>query len=323
MPVILAVLVALMLIPAPARAQWPPDTLTNLKVLPQDIPVRELVQMMAGFTRALGVRCTHCHVGSEDIPLDQYDFASDEKVAKRKARTMLEMVAGINDTHLSGLEERASPSIRVDCFTCHRGTREPRTLQDRITAAYDAAGIDSALAAYAGLRDRFHGRAIYDFSEVALADVAGLVATRDRLGDAERLHELNVRMNPTSTFARLQYVSTALNRAFTESGAEVGVTRHAELRTQFGGTAFPEQLLNSLGYSLLRRQKTPEAVAVFRINAEAYTESANAHDSLGEALAASDDVQGAIRAYERALALDPSSENAATRLRELRARRGR
>lgn len=46
-----------------ARAQFPPDAFTNLQVLPKDITQSELIDLMAGFTRALGVRCTHCHVG--------------------------------------------------------------------------------------------------------------------------------------------------------------------------------------------------------------------------------------------------------------------
>lgn len=317
-PLLSTLLLALLCVPATARAQFPPDSFTNLKLLPRDITAFELIGIMGGFTRALGVRCTHCHVGAEDIPLDQYDFASDDKLAKRKARTMIEMVGRINDVHLAGLEDRAAPPIRVECFTCHRGTLEPRTLQSRVAAAYQAAGIDSAIAAYEALRQRFYGRAIYDFSEVALAEVAAGIAAANRLADAERLHELNVRTNPESDFARLQYVSVALNHAFSAEGVAGGVSRHTELRDRFGGTPFPEPLLNTLGYSLLRRQRMAEAVAVLRINAATYPRSSNVHDSLGEALAASGDVPEAIRSYERAVELDPANANAIARLRALR-----
>jgi hypothetical protein len=56
---------------------------------------------MRYFTRALGVRCEYCHVsGKEPNDLAAYDFKSDEKPTKVKARTMLKMAAAINKDHL-------------------------------------------------------------------------------------------------------------------------------------------------------------------------------------------------------------------------------
>jgi hypothetical protein len=186
--------------PAGAAAQWPPESFTNLRVLPEDIPVRELVGMMAGFTRALGVRCTYCHVGEESMPLGEYDFASDDRPAKRKARLMLEMVGQINNVHLAGLAERSQPAVGVQCITCHRGQARPRMLHDVLVEAYDAGGIDSTFATYHRLRDAEYGGFSYDFGEVPLADLGGTLASRGALADAIRVHELNVRMNPESTF---------------------------------------------------------------------------------------------------------------------------
>lgn len=187
--------------PQDIAAQWPPESFTNLRVLPQDIPVRELVGMMAGFTRALGVRCTYCHVGEESMPLGEYDFASDDRPPKRKARLMLEMVARINDVHLAGLEERPDPPVNVQCITCHRGQPRPRMLQDVLIEAYEAGGIDSTFAAWDRLRAEEYGGFSYDFGEVPLADVGGTLAARGELADAIRLHELNVRMHPESAHA--------------------------------------------------------------------------------------------------------------------------
>jgi hypothetical protein len=187
--------------PAGAAAQWPPESFTNLRVLPRDIPVRELVGMMAGFTRALGVRCTYCHVGEESMPLGEYDFASDDRPTKRKARLMLEMVGQINNVHLAGLEERSQPAVGVQCITCHRGQRRPRMLQDVLIEAYDAGGIDSTFATYHQLRDVEYGGFSYDFGEVPLADVGGSLAARGAVADAVRVHELNTRMNPESAHA--------------------------------------------------------------------------------------------------------------------------
>ncbi|MGH7467302.1 MAG: c-type cytochrome [Longimicrobiales bacterium] len=309
-------------IPVGARGQFPPDSFTNLKVLPRTIHRDTLVRMMAGFTRALGVRCSYCHVGEENRPLETYNFASDDKLPKRQARTMLEMVGRINGTHLASLDERADPPVRVECFTCHRGIRRPRALQEMLTLAYQAAGADSAVSAYHGLRSRYYGRAIYDFTEVALADLADIAMRAGRAADAERFHELNVQHNPASQFARLNLVRVALTRAFAELGADSGAVRYAALKARFGGTAFPEPLLNDVGYAVLRRNVSV-AVRVFRLNVSEYPQASNVYDSLGEALAANGEIAEAIRNYERSLQLDPGNTNAREKLTELRRRRPR
>lgn len=311
---------AFTLIAAPAAGQFPPAKFENLRVLPADIAPNELVGMMAGFTRALGVRCTYCHVGEETIPLAEYDFASDEKLAKRKARVMIEMVGRINAVHLASLEERAQPAVGVTCITCHRGASQPRMLQDVVVQAYDAGGADSAVATYRSQRERYYGRFVYDFGEVPLSDAAGAVAQRGSIGDAIRLLELNVEMNPESNFARTQYINMALGQAFEERGETEGLSLYEELRRRFGDSAFSEPQMNALGYSLLRNRATDAAVAVFLLNTRTYPQSANAHDSLGEAYAANGNVQAAIRSYERVLELDPTNENAKAKLKELRSR---
>jgi tetratricopeptide (TPR) repeat protein len=193
-------------------------------------------------------------------------------------------------------------------------------LQDMLIGGYDAGGIDSTLATYAGLRDRYYGRFTYDFGEVPLVDVAGEVARRGVMSDAIRLLELNVAMNPESTFARTQLMTLVVNDAFISGGIDAGRQAYAGFRARFGDAAIPESLLNSVGYSLLRRGSVDAAVVAFQLNTEAYPRSGNVHDSLGEGLAAKGDVQGAIEAYERSLELDPGNQNAVQKLRELRGR---
>jgi len=198
-------------LPAIAGAQqWPPQRLQNLKVLPADIPIRTLIDTMAGFTRALGVRCTYCHVGSEGADLSTYDFVSDSLAGKRKAREMLRMVSAINHDFLAKVPERREPPIVVGCATCHHGIAQPRPLQQVLLTAYDASGVDSAEAAYRALRARYYGSAAYDFGEVPLADVAGSVRARDKLADALRLYRLNIEFSPRSTFALRQAAGAEL-----------------------------------------------------------------------------------------------------------------
>ena len=197
---------------ATAAAAQPPQGMDqppkNLKVLPMDMPVRALRDTMASFTRALGVRCTYCHVGTEGEPLTTYDFATDEKPEKLKAREMLRMVAAINGEHLPKVPQRKS--IAVSCMTCHRGLAEPRPLQQVLLSAYERGGIDSTEARYRALRTQYLGRAAYDFGEATLADVAATLRARDRLPDAVRLHLLNTQMLPTSAFAFRQAAGAQL-----------------------------------------------------------------------------------------------------------------
>ena len=205
-----AVLAGCTLLPRSADAQWPPARVQNVKVLPADITIRALVDTMAGFTRALGVRCTYCHVGAESDPLDKYDFVSDSLPAKVNAREMMRMVQVINQDHLGKLAARREPRITVTCATCHRGVREPRPLQQILLAAYDAAGVDSTVAAYQALRQRYYGAAAYDFGEVALADVGNAMVRRGRPADGLRIHLLNVASVPLSTFALRQTAQVQL-----------------------------------------------------------------------------------------------------------------
>ena len=64
---------------AQAPGHFPPDSLINVKVIPKNTPVMNVVGIMRNFAGALGVRCQFCHVGQEGMPLGQFDFAKDEK----------------------------------------------------------------------------------------------------------------------------------------------------------------------------------------------------------------------------------------------------
>jgi tetratricopeptide (TPR) repeat protein len=298
-----------------ATAQWPPDSLTNLQVLPEDMAFRDLMDTMAGFTRALGVRCSHCHVGEEGARLSTYDFAADDKALKTKAREMLRMVRAINDLHLAGLEERSAPPVAVECFTCHRGTRAPRTLQAELRMAYDSGGVDALVARYHGLREEYYGRASYDFGAVPLADLGGELQQAGALADAETVHALNVEMNPGEWFPQRQHASTALLNAFMES-AEEGRALYHRLAAVYDSRALSEAVVNQVGYGLLP-QDADAAVAVFRLNAEIHPDSWNAHDSLGEGLERLGDPTAAARHYRRSIELNPENANARDRLAEL------
>ena len=185
-----------------AGAQFPPRETRNLQVLPTGTSIDSLLETMAGFTRALGVRCAYCHEARENQPLDSINFASDARPTKEKARVMLRMVAAINGEHLARLSSRRTPATSVSCFTCHHGIAVPRSLQQVLLQAYEAGGVDSVKGEYRALRARYFGRAAYDFGEVPLVDVANGVRSSGRpLADALQLYQFNVEMVPTSAYA--------------------------------------------------------------------------------------------------------------------------
>src|SRR5262245_12506124 len=225
--------VAVLLFPCHASGQWPPDSFTNLKSLPRDISREELITLMRGFTRALGVRCTHCHVGEEGQPLSTYKFAADDKPAKAKARVMIEMVRAINNTHLPALAARADPAVTVECATCHRGTTEPRMLQDVLRREYGAGGLEALKTKYRELRGRYYGRFTYGLSAGPLADLAGEIWDAGAPADGVELHALNVEMNPASAFAKRQHASLAITHSVRQQGVERGTAKYRELRERY------------------------------------------------------------------------------------------
>jgi uncharacterized protein len=69
----------------------------------------------------------------------------------------------------------------------------------------------------------------------------------------------------------------------------------------------PETLVNLVGYAALQRGATPEAIELFRFNVAAHPESANVHDSLGEALERDGQLPAARDSYRRAVLLAEKS----------------
>jgi tetratricopeptide (TPR) repeat protein len=186
--------VVCLVLPVTLYAQEAPQ---NLQVLPKDMPRSQVTQIMRGFTRALGVRCSNCHVGEEGQPLSTYDFASDDKPMKLTAREMLRMVGAINGTYLSNLPNHHGESVQVTCVTCHRGVRHPEPIEAIVQATTGSEGIDAALAEYRELREQYYGASSYDFTERPLLSAAQAVG---EAGAARRILEMNLEFHPNSAF---------------------------------------------------------------------------------------------------------------------------
>lgn len=225
----------------PAEAQFPPEELTNLQVFPEDIPVRELISHMRRFSAGLGVRCQYCHVGEPGAELSTYDFASDDKPAKRKARTMFRMTEDLNGVYLAGLESRSDPPLEITCATCHHGLSRPVTLQQVLVAKATEEGAAAALAEYRALREAYYGTFSYDFSEGVLVEVAQEIGRQDLAGAIEIL-DANVELFPSSVQTHL-----ALGQAHERNGDVEAAIRHVERALELSpGDRRIQQLLDRL-----------------------------------------------------------------------------
>lgn len=314
----LAIIAAAIAVPGTMHAQFPPDSLVNIQVLPEDISVLQLIGVMRGFAGALGVRCQYCHVGDAGQPLPAFDFPSDEKETKRKARVMLRMVQRINGEHLAELETRGEPEVVVECATCHRGQTRPRMIDDVLREAYAGGGIDSMVARYRELRERYYGSHTYDFRWFILNNLAAELGRSGEMTDAGALLSLNLEFFPDEPRVRVAHALASVESTMIADGPEAGVARFRELQEQFPTGGASENQLNSLGYRLMGRELLPAAIETFKLNVEINPQSANVYDSLGEAYMNKGDTDLAIRNYQRSLELNPDNANAVQRLERLR-----
>jgi hypothetical protein len=183
---------------APTAAQIP-ERFENLKVLPTDIPRDSLIQIMRGFSMSLGVRCQYCHVqrvGTDGR--ESFDFKSDDKEPKEKARFMMRMVRDLNTQVLPRVPHRHDPPVGVGCVTCHRGLPIPTTLDRVLAAALDSGGAPAAIARYRQLRTETMASGRYDVSEGSINELARRLAAQGKTAEAAALLEMNGEFYPQS-----------------------------------------------------------------------------------------------------------------------------
>ncbi len=213
---------------SPARAQVP-EEFTNLQVLPEDIGRRELTGVMRGFAMGLGVRCVYCHVGEEGQPFSEYDFASDDRAPKRKARFMMQMVRALNDEtlpRLSDVADRHDPPVEVRCMTCHRGVALPLPIEEVLAQAIGESGAAAGIARYRELRESYYGSGSYDFGEQPLVDVATGLARGGDPDAALSVLDLALEFHPESVQALVGKAQVHMARQ------EIDAARAALLRAR-------------------------------------------------------------------------------------------
>ena len=113
-------------------------------------------------------------------------------------------------------------------------------------------------------------------------------------------------------------LARTVGRTLLEQSVAAAVKQYRDLKTTAPDDYdFAEPALNRLGYWLLGRDRTADAVEIFKLNVEAYPKSANPHDSLGEAYRKAGQRELALASYRKALELDPALSSAAQAVKEL------
>lgn len=322
---LLIALIVLMALPLGVTTAQTEGSFRNLKVLPQDITRDELNQIMLGNLLGLGLPrrqsqgCLHCHVGSMEQPVDNWDFASDEKLTKRKARVMMGMVRAMNDGFLPSLEGRITPEVEVTCYTCHAGRTDPRPLTTVLWATYQTSGVDSTIAHYRRLRVRYYEADAYDFRAGTLARVAGGMARSGAFADATAMAEVNLETHPGDVGAQTHLWQLGLERTVHEQGVEAAMAEFDELKDNHPD-AVGWSVLDGLGWGLFRQGEQDVALAVFQKNLDAFPDDYVPNESMADGLYFSErkDVTGAIEIFESWLERHPDHAMAQRRLTNIR-----
>jgi hypothetical protein len=182
---------------APAGGgQPPPPPMTNLQILPKDMPRPQVIATMQAFTQALGVACNYCHV--QEGRGGRNDFASDEKAPKKAARGMMILARDVNANLPEAVGKAADATTRVGCATCHRGVPIPKQIADVVADASAAGDSAAGLAKFKELREKFYGGQSYDFSEGGLLAVAQRAQTANKTDDAIAYLQANLEYYPKS-----------------------------------------------------------------------------------------------------------------------------
>jgi Tetratricopeptide repeat/Peptidase family S41 len=116
-----------------------------------------------------------------------------------------------------------------------------------------------------------------------------------------------------------QTMTELIAAAMTQNDIATFVRKYREFKSdpknKFADT---EAAMNRFGYALLQGQRVNDGVEVFLLNAESYPNSANVHDSLGDAYQAAGKKDEALKSYQKALAIDPQYPSSLEAVRKLK-----
>ena len=89
----------------------------NIQILKGMPAGRVLAVMQIGYSKSLGVDCTHCHIAGQ--------WEKEDKPTKQITRDMSEMAKAITTKYLKEIKNLKNTNPVVNCTTCHRGQVKP------------------------------------------------------------------------------------------------------------------------------------------------------------------------------------------------------
>ncbi len=115
-------------------------------------------------------------------------------------------------------------------------------------------------------------------------------------------------------------IAETLSATIASSGIDAAAKQYHDLKAATPATYnFDEDELNNLGYELIRAKKFKQAIRILQLNVEAYPQSSNVYDSLGEAYMDDSNKPLAIANYRKSLELNPKNRGAVVMLQKLTA----
>ena len=111
-------------------------------------------------------------------------------------------------------------------------------------------------------------------------------------------------------------VAVAMMEKYYDEGLDAALKTYSEFRNS-EEYELNEGQMNSFGYELLRNDKIEDAIEVFKLNVEAFPESGNVYDSLGEAYLANGNKDLALKNYKRSVEIDPQNSNGLQIIKDL------
>ena len=175
--------------------------LTSAACLRAQTPPQNIMPLMQEIVQALGVQCEYCHSAPRG--------SGQPEPRKDIARQMIAMTRDLNARVQTATGKTAAEATQVQCVTCHHGVPIPKQLAEIVSGTLRAKGAAAAAEQYRDLRQRFYGRAAYDFGEDTLIGVAQPLAA-GKPDDAIALLKLNLEFYPQSakTYGAIGYAYT-------------------------------------------------------------------------------------------------------------------
>jgi uncharacterized membrane protein len=154
-----------------------------------------------------------------------------------------------------------------------------------------------------------------------LAMAAGLLVLTVALGAGIFVVTMAIFVpNVKAAYDPRKSIAQTLSATIASSGVDQAIKQYHDLKAAGPATCnFDEGELNTLGYELIHANKFKEAIRILQLNVEAYPQSSNVYDSLGEAYMDEGNKPEAIANYQESLRRNPKNGGAVKMLQKLNA----